>query len=263
MAEDDLNFETLSAYVDGELPADEAARVAQLAASEPRTARRLAALQQLRAGVASVPPEMTELPQPPAPPRQRGRMAVLGAVAAGMLALALGLGWWTMTGTGQQRTGQTSFAAMLASHDALQEARNDAAPAPWPVSAGLSPARMSELMAATGLELVHSEIVTLPDGTRARHSGYLGSRGCRLSLFEIPRGGDAPDLPPTPFSQSDDVLQASWHTDAMRYVMIARDMNSVRFATIADSMRAAAQASARQGRELLATLENARQRCLV
>ena len=61
MAEDEPSFERLSAYVDGELEPQEAAALSRLVAEDPSVARTVAVLQELRAGVSDIPPDMVVL----------------------------------------------------------------------------------------------------------------------------------------------------------------------------------------------------------
>lgn len=51
MTDDPVSFETLSAYVDGELSPKEAARVGQAVAADPVLARQVSVLQALRAEI--------------------------------------------------------------------------------------------------------------------------------------------------------------------------------------------------------------------
>jgi anti-sigma factor RsiW len=257
MTDRDLTHEMLSAYVDGMLAPEEAAVVARRAAEDESVARRIAMLQSLRAGVAALAPDVV-LPKVdgvPSARRQRFWWRLSGAMAAAVLLAALvGAGW--QAGWRLQPQAGAALTQMIASHDAWRGTTVEPL-----LPAGIASPRTTALMAATGLRLVHEEVVVLPDGGAARHSGYLGSNGCRLSLFEIPVARAATEASMLAFSDADDLLQASWQIADTRYVMIARSMDSVRFATIASSVRAAAEAAADEA-DLMAALEGARQRCL-
>lgn len=257
MTEDQISPELLSAYVDGELAADEAAVIARRAARDPALARQLATLQELRAGVAAIADNVVLPRQPPAArrhapwPRRLTAAAVLGVMVAGA-------GWWALERvTAPHGDAGATLAGMVESHDAWRDSPTQAL-----LPAGIASARTTALMAATGLELVHEEIVGLPDGRTARHSGYLGSNGCRVSLFELPGSDGRASLSTLAFAENDDLLHASWQTVETRYVLLARKMDSVRFATIASSVRAATQSAVEDENDLIAALEGARQRCL-
>lgn len=255
MAEHDTPPDMLSAYVDGELSAADSARIAWRAASEPRIARQIAMLQEIRAGVGSLEKEVVLLQGAPVPARRRlSRTAAL--VAAAVLGVALAGGWWF--GTQAPFSGaDATLSDMIARYDAWA----DTQAAQLQPASGAS-AGAAALMQATGLVLVHEESIDLPGGGTARHSGFLGDNGCRVSVFKHPLEAAA-DMPAsmTLLGQGD-LLKAQWTVGRNRYVIVARDMDSVRFATIARSMRSASEAQWARDSELIAALEGARQRCV-
>jgi hypothetical protein len=261
MADRELSFELLNAYVDGELAAADAAFVARRVAEDARTARRVAALQELRAGVAGLAADVVMLPESShAVPARAPRRRHLGALsaAAALLAVMLGTGWWALERHApQQAQGDAALAQLVERHS---QWRRSAGELRIPVDVAVP--RTTALMAATGLQLVHEETLVLADGSAVRHSGYLGANGCRLSLFELPHTRPESATGMLEVSQSDDLLTAIWQGRDRRYVMVARNMDNVRFATIASSIKAATEAVPADEADLIAALEGARQRCL-
>lgn len=255
MAENDIAPEMLSAYVDGELSAPEAARVARRVASDPRIARQVAMLQEFRVGVGSLEQELLLLQGAAAPARRRlPRVAALAAAA--VLGVALAGGWWL--GTQAPSSGpDAALSNMIAHYDAWADTQAAQLQPASEASAGAA-----ALMQATGLVLVHEESIDLPGGGTARHSGFLGDNGCRVSVFKHPLKAAA-DMPANmSLLGQGDLLKARWTVGRDHYVIVARDMDSVRFATIAQSMRAASEAQWARDSELIAALEGARQRCV-
>ncbi|NNU81475.1 hypothetical protein HMH01_13625 [Halovulum dunhuangense] len=250
MARDRISLELLNAYADGELDSASAARVARAVAADPALAARLASLQDLRAAVAGLAPEPDQVPEPaPAAPRGR-RLARLGAVAA-VAALVLGAGLLLAPDAATDHAAGDPVAALVARHDGgLAQDMAGRAPSDWS-------ARIVPLMAATGLTLVQEQ--ELEDGTR--HAVFTGRNGCRLSLFAQPRPAD-PTADGLALETRDGVLSATWQAGPAEYVLIARAMDQVRFATIASSLKAATRAERGDRTDLLAALDGARQRCL-
>lgn len=257
MTEQPISPEMVNAYVDGELAPGEAAIVARRVARDPALARQLAMLQEMRAEVAAIPDDVVLSGHVPVARRHSPRLRRVAAAAV-LGAILTGAGWWGFDRDSTPTlSGKSALAGMVESHDAWRASTSEAL-----LPAGIASARTTALMAATGLELVHEEIVALPDGRAARHSGYLGSNGCRVSLFELPGRDNRGSLTTLAFAENDGLLHASWRSSDTRYVLLARQMDSVRFATIASSVRAAAQAAVEDEDDLIAALEGARQRCL-
>ena len=254
MAEPQIGIETLNAYVDRELPPAEAARVARIAATDARIARQIATLHELRAGVAAMTPRSVVFPPGrSAPTRGRARAGLAAALAA--LVLTLGAGWWS---AGPERAAPASapLALLVAEYDAWSEGA--VAPA---LPRDIASPRMTALMEATGLELVLEDRLEFADGTELSHAGFLGTRDCRVSLFEMPRDAAGAAHPALALHAASNILQASWDSAETRHVLLARDMDRVRFATIADTLREATVTHDADEESLVATLGAARQRC--
>lgn len=244
------NAETLSAYVDGELPPEQAARVAALIAEDPELAGQVSCLHQMKAGIASFADVALAEPGPPPMPAHRNRWhpAALGAALAAMLALAVFALWPVQPQPGEQAL--AADAVFVDLHDTWSARFERAGEAP------LTPDWLDTAMQATGLRLVHAG----PVADTGIHYAFVGSNNCRLSLFEGPatvRGTSAFSLTNRGY-----LLNANWQTGERSYVMVARNMDSARFATIAAAVHAASLTRQPPDADLIAALSAARQRCL-
>lgn len=256
-----VTFDKLSAYVDGELDAAEAACLAMLAARDPSVAQAIARLQSLRAAIADSVAAPAQLPVPDMPrpfsPRWLPDLKRLAAAASLALALLAG-GYWFIDRARAPRA-VTELAAAVAIHDRWLEA---AVPPLRSKPASVAPA--DRLLAATGLRMVLKDRVELEDGTQAVHSRFVGERGCRLSLFVL---AAAPATDPTTTAldirQEGSLHVARWQAASAAFIVVARDMDPIRFAIIAGSLRALGPSlSEPEINGLVASLSTARQPCL-
>lgn len=255
-----ITFDKLSAYVDGELDAAEAARLAVLAARDPSVAQAIARLQSLRAAIADSVPDSVQLPVPGTPRpvslRQRPDLKRLAAAAGLALALLAG-GYWFIDRASAPHAAQ-DLAAAVAIHDRWLET---AVPPLRPKPASVAPA--DRLLAATGLRMVLKDRVELEDGTPAVHSRFVGERGCRLSLFEMAAVPAADPASALDIRQEGSLHVAQWQVGGTAFIVIARDMDPVRFATVAGSLHALDPTlSEPEINGLVASLSTARQPCL-
>lgn len=255
MAERQIGVETLNAYVDRELPPAEAARVARTAAMDPQIARQIATLHELRAGVAAMTPDSVVFTADrSAPPERRARAGLAAALAA--LVLTFGAGWWSAPERAAPPAATAPLALMVAEYDAWHE--GDVAPV---LPRDIASPRMTALMEETGLELVLEDRLEFADGSELRHAGFLGKRDCRISLFEMARDAAGSAHPAFALHAPANILQASWDSAETRHVLIARDMDRVRFATIAEALREATVSQDADDEALVAKLSSARQSC--
>ncbi len=260
-----ITDEILNAYVDGALHHTEAADVAHRAASDPKIAERIAILSQIKAGVAGMVEDMVviDLPMPVVmPSRQRPMFVAFGAVAAVVIA-ALSFFW--LAGAPARPTGIALDTTIIANTDITLEhyvARHDA----WidglaqASEAPVFDTRLQDLMAKTGLRLVDHALAPLDHAHEASHRGFVGPNGCRLSLFEAISAFS----PTTPLNITIDgaLLTATWVDDGQSFALIARQMDSVRFSTIATAVHDASRDHSSVDTEALASLTQARQPCL-
>lgn len=259
----------LNAYVDGELPADEAAALAQRAARAPALAARIAALHQMKAGVAMLAGEAPPLPPPGAvrAPRRRWPALAVAGMAAAIASMAVVLAMQFSGAPGGLQSGVSASlvrAVDVVATDAIADAalaRHDEWVAGYRSRAGTLPAPgwLEAPMHAAGLRLVHLATVASGSGPDKLHHGFTGTRDCRLSLFEK----ETPDashgalhllLEPA-------LLRAEWQVKGRRYTMLARDMNRERFTAIAAALHDVSGARAPAGAMLLAGLEASRLPC--
>ncbi|TPE50946.1 hypothetical protein [Amaricoccus solimangrovi] len=265
MTQKPVSMEELSAYVDGELAPGQAARIARIAASDPETARRVAILRSLRAGVAAIGEETARVDVEAI----RGRMVRrrnarwLGAATAAAAVLALGLGlagWQSMTPASPERGAAAGgvvsgdVARMVAAHDAWVAGAAPPAAAP-------PPDRLSALIGATGLRLVRSGRLPLADGRAAGQTDYLGAHGCRLSLFRAEDAAPRPARERLVVEIEGDLRLASWSA-GRDYHLVSRGMDVPRFATIASALMAATRREGGDEGEPLALLSGAHRPCL-
>jgi anti-sigma factor RsiW len=252
------DFDALSAYVDGELPPEQAARVAAAAASDPEVAGQLATLHALRASVSQLKPEVVISPLNAGRPRGRRAMAGRTLLLAGAAAVVIvaALAWHTRTvPVVDTESPHAAIQPLIDDHDA------------W-IATGVSDYRdvaarseeFKQLLAQAGLDLVHA-VVSVDDGGRlTRHYGFLGSRGCRLSLFESPGAGGAGTVA-TAVDADAGLATAAWAVGDVRYVVVARSMSGERFAAVVAALRDATQRGGAPDSYAVAALRNARQPC--
>jgi anti-sigma factor RsiW len=226
----------ISAYVDGELDPESAARLAYAAARDPAVAAEIAQLTKLKAAMADAVPEpsiadsATRGPDsaPVRPPLRARRGAT---VAAAGLAVALLAG---LAGTAllPPPTPPGFAESAVAAHRAWS--------ADVPASGGGAERRLvaggrslvaAPDLSAAQLALRTAEALEFAAGN-VLHFGYVGTRGCRLSLFvsldAVPSAAKI-DMP--------GVRSAAWSKDGVAYLLIAEGMDETRFRTIAAALR--------------------------
>lgn len=252
-----LSDQILNAYVDGELGAEEAARLARRAATDPAISARIAMLHQFKASVASMADgiEFRDLPIPSGPARTSLRLrAVKGAIAA-TLALALGASWhFVSTGQNPAPQAASTLNPVVNGHDVWSSAFDRTAENP------VAPEWLEGLMQATGLRLVHAAPAEL-DGAVAIHYAFVGSNNCRLSLFEQALPGEVEVALQVVFDN--DLLTAHWQMHGFGYALVARNMDRTRFATIASAVHDVTRIRRPADEAIIASLRAARQRCTV
>lgn len=283
MAEPAIRPDLLSAYVDGEVSPEEAARISRAAAAEPAIARQIAVLQAMRAQVAAIGAEIAPVPMrmPAPPPPRRLRAGLLSAVLT-VVAVA-GLALWQADArrpfAGVDQPGLAlagdpdlgpDLDRMIAAYDAWARQAPQALPAEGNPGEDQSAdqsgdPRLTRLIEATGLQLVRYSEGALSAGHPASEADYLGPKGCRLSLFEV---ASAPGAVPDPglVIAADGSLRIARWTAESRYVLLSRGMDPDRFATIARSLVTATSRPSPKGGaddgDLLAVLSVAHQHCI-
>lgn len=247
MTRQDPSWEALNAYVDGELPAGEAAEVARALARDPALASQVASLTRLKAATQEMAQDLAQdrggagdiaLPEP------RSRRWRRPAIAAALgLVLAIGLAASLVPSMSERPPSWVT--QVRAQHEAWTLPQDLAPPevggvvlvALGPGGAdGYLKAYIPNLNSAR-LTLTHLKSVTLAVGGPALHAGYRGSRGCKVSLLVL--AGNA-DLPRELTRRDDGALRAfAWQVGPLGYVLLAEGMDEARLALIAETVHRA------------------------
>ena len=241
------SWETLNAYVDGELPAGEAAKVARALARDRALADQVASLTQLKAATQDTVGDLDGAVEIALPAPKGRRWRPLAVAASLVLAVAIGLasfGSWQ----GAQPPAWMVQARVL--HDAWVPSQEPAPPKVGGVvlvalgeagTGGYLKAYLPDLTSAR-LTLTHLETVTLPQGGGpgegvALHAGYRGTRGCKVSLLVLPSGAA---LPRELTRRDDAALRAcAWRAGPLGYVLLAEGMDEARLELIAETVHRA------------------------
>lgn len=220
------DWQEINAYVDGELDADSAARIAASAASDPRLAARIAELTRLKAAnFAALDLGPVELP-PAFEGRSRSRSMRPAAWAATvLLVLAAGIGAAIHLTADDGRGDLRSIA--MAMHAAWLESDAEAG---FSGVAGIALAGSVPLEGVpdlSGLRLRVSNVTVTAGGAESGlFVGYAGARGCRLGLWIGAAPGNAPE---TPVETAEDVRTAVWRVGDTGYALVAEGMAPDRF----------------------------------
>lgn len=239
------DIETLNAYVDGELPAGDAADVAAEIAEDARTGQVVANLHGVKAAVTTA--FDIHAPETAVSARPRGRTAA--AVAACLLAAAA-VAWFALTAG----NGGTSLAdRALQVHDAWQPpAAEKTAPASYPNGPAIPD------LTAAGLRVDAVQPAVRLGQLEALRVAYVGTRGCRLSFYAF----DAPNAASETASRRDEnALVESWSASGYGYLLVARDMNAERFDVIAAALKQSTEETAPISGGMRTAMSQARQPC--
>lgn len=227
MNDEHMVWERLNAYVDGELLPDEAAVIAEGIARDPVLARRVAAISALKAAINdSAPPHPGHLQlHRPGPMRRR-----VAAMAALLLIAALGgAGWFA-----ELHRDPPGIALAEQSHRQWLAARSQAptGQAAETFRVGLDSLRLAYVPDLTQVDLIFDGVRRInPRGGRGLHVGYLGPRGCVVSLVVFERAGDR-DRPLTPLVAGGRTAW-NWTTGGASFFLLAPAMDPARLTSIA------------------------------
>ncbi len=247
MTEKTISWETLNAYVDGELAAAAAAEVARALTRDLTLVSQVASLTRLKAVTQEVGQEVghevggaSRIALPP-PPIRRWRLPALAASLG--LALAIGVGTFLFYNLGERPPSWVTQAR--AAHEAWIIPQDLAPPEVGGVvlvalgqagASGYLKAYLPDLKSAR-LTLTHLENVALVGGGAVLHAGYRGTRGCKISLLVVP-GGD--DLPRELTRRVDGALRAfAWQAGPLGYILLAEGMDEARLVLIAETVHRA------------------------
>ena len=218
MSERLISFETLNAYMDGELDTAAAAEVARALAESPALARELAALSRLRSAVA----ESIEVP-----PLSDAGIALVVFIAGSILMTRFthdpGIDW--LARVWQIHHGWSVNAVSSRGRSTVQLAQRIEA----------MPQAYVPDLSASRLSLVHAAVVPFTANRQAVLAGYRGSRGCKISLLIFP-SPDALGDALSPFRDGDNEAYG-WRVGGLGYVILSDGMDSARFRLLAESVR--------------------------
>ncbi len=222
-------FERSNAFVDNELDRNARGEVLDAAANEPRLAKELSDLNRLKSAVE----DSVDVPDIslPASPARRGKGYRVAMAVAACLALfaVVGIGWWFMP------SGAPSHGVPVAWAIAAHGSWSDAGP-----RAMLRPANMRldahvPDLSSAKLRIAHIGELKTPDGMPALVVGYLGTRGCRVTLLVDPApeglGEKAVRF------EVDRLYGVVWRAGNLRHVILAEGMAQARFQLIAETVR--------------------------
>lgn len=212
-------WDMLNAFADGELaPAEQRAMAERLAAS-PETAERLR-------GIVRLKQELQALPADEAPPlpsistSSRSRWRHVAAIAAALvIAAAVAFAPILL----RRDAAETFLTASLAAHEQFASA---------PPQPGTTIAPAAALPVASELSRLGLQPVWQASSAGEIRIGFVGARGCRLSLHVGPHAG-APPLP----NQTTATLMG-WTVSDRSYLLIATGMPPARFEMIAGFIKA-------------------------
>lgn len=204
-----MRWETLNAYVDGELDAQDRRAVAETLARDPVLAARVATLTRLKQGVkASVVP----------PRRAPVARATLEWACAAALVVLVGTGWLALSSRPPADPARAAFTAWGAAGSPANDVRPAGGPNGFPLDLG-----------AAGFRLVY---LSPDDGSAGRLAGYEGRHGCRLAVWSGPSRGQAG----REIAQGSGGLRvARWDSGERRYVLLSEMVPAERFALLAEA----------------------------
>ncbi|QDI82391.1 anti-sigma factor [Methylorubrum populi] len=208
-----MRWETLNAYVDGELDAQDRHAVAETLARDPVLSARVATLTRLKQGVkqgvtaAAVPPRRAPIAR-----------ASLGWVCAAALVVLVGTGWLALSSRAPTDPARAAFTAW----SAAGAPPNDVRPA-----GGLNGFPLD--LEAAGFRLIY---VSEGNGSAGWLAGYEGRHGCRLAIWSGPSRGQAG----REIAQGSGGLRvARWDSEGRHYVLLSKTVPAERFALLAEA----------------------------
>jgi anti-sigma factor RsiW len=235
MSERRISFETLNAYVDGELDPGAAAEVARAVAEDAALARELSALSRLRSAVA----ESIQVPSlsVPAPRRRSGGMAVAASIA--LMAFIAG----SILVAKLYEAPDTDWLARAwqvhRGWSVTEATARDGAKLHFTGYAEAMPEAYVPDLSASRLTLVHADSVPFTGKRRALLAGYRGTRGCRISLLIFSARSGLGDVLSSFRDGRDEGY--GWRAGALGYVILSDGMDSNRFRLLAESVRNASR----------------------
>ncbi len=238
MQHDLPDFETLNAYVDGELDVAQSAAVARAIAADRELARQASNLSKLRSSIV----ECMEIPEIAMPKSGKARKRSSGSrlavmVAAGLAFLILASG--SLIKYQMERSMQAQwFSPAWNIHTAwvLPVAGFDVetlSPKLERAAGVLSHAYIPDLSSAK-LYLAYTSDQYAIGGQAALLVGYAGTRGCKVSLLMVPTSVSLSEEL-TYFERSAKTAYG-WQAGELDYILMAEGMDTKRFKTVAEAI---------------------------
>lgn len=235
MTRQNIDWSQINAYVDGELPAPQAARIADAAAEDDELARQIAALTHMKHAVSA---EFGAPPQRPSrrPARRRRHAVGMGLAATFLVAVCtLALGLVLTMDWQEDKTHWADIAA--AKHAELSEQSQSGSDSGALLLASLprlGPAAFVPDLSAAKLRI--GGVASLDDFAegRAVAIGYYGTRGCRLTVLVTDAELGLSDK--MQLLQRSEPRTYGWRMGQLSYLVMASRMAPKRLATIAGSI---------------------------
>jgi len=236
-----VDWTRLNAYVDGELPPQDAADIAVAAEVDAAVAHQIAALHALKADASlALPPAPEDLlgGLPLAPARIGRRMKTAAAVAA--VIAVVGVPAILMNAPAPMSQARETDLAASARQLHTSWLAHDETRAAIPTSVVLD--RLTEFgrlpvlpdLEATGLSLALVDVVRSADGPLLQ-IGYRGQHGCHLSLFVA----ESWSLVAVPVTDGAQERAYAWDAGDLAYLLLANGMDPSRFDLIAAKVEGA------------------------
>ncbi|AZO77897.1 MULTISPECIES: hypothetical protein [unclassified Bosea (in: a-proteobacteria)] len=232
------DWEKLNAFADGELAPAEQRAVAERLASSPETAETLRGIVRLKQELRALPADEAPL-RPPLSAPPRPRLRPLAAIAAALVIAAAA----TLTPILLRRdTAETFLAASLAAHEQFASS----APRPLATVAPTAALPVASELARLGLQ----PIWQATSAAGQVRIGFVGARGCRLSMHV------SPHAEPAPVPDQGAQTLAGWNAGGRGYLLIATGMPPARFELITGFIKALTSEPADRVEPLRTALQN-------
>jgi len=242
------NIEELNGYVDGELSAAAATRVAMEAAADPQTASSIATLHRVKSALESAYMQDAVVISPPGPPQRRSLAKAACLAMAGGLGLLAAVWGVQLGGTFLQNTKPVADDAAPAT----------TAPLAWTAEISADFRLGTPDISAAGLVPAFVESAHAANGEAVTHVAYVGRHGCRLSLYAADHSATGEI---TDFFPETGLLVADWSSASARYFAVAKGMDSTRFAIITAALEEATTRPEPLSGRLQVALAKAHQPC--
>ena len=232
------SLEEINAYVDGELDAQAASRVARAVSEDRELAHRVAVLTQLKALVRGTLEDDEETARPTLRPAGRSSAPRSLLAAAAMLLLFIGAGVVTHLASLPQppawyERGIALHLAWSGGSDTAPEPQEPALVSLAGLGAGF---RIPDLSSAK-LQLSMVRAVRHAGHAKGLHLGYRGTRGCRVSLLLFP--ADTALASALLAERRGAATAYRWRAGEVGHLLLAEGMDAARLRLIAESLHRA------------------------